>query len=167
MNRLTGYLGQAVFYALAAVLAGYFATRPVYRQVPADEAQIKLMIKHGGVRVEDCRKLTTQELSKLPTTARRPIDCSRERSPVTVLLSIDGEPIYQAELQPSGLSKDGPSKAYEKFLVPAGRHLVEVRLRDDVRDQDYKYEGRLEADLKPWQSLSVEFDAERGGFLFR
>lgn len=167
MNRIASYVGQAVFYAVAAAFAGYFSANPTYHQVPEGDAQIKLMIKHGGVRVEDCRKLTTEELSKLPTTARRPIDCSRERSPVVVLLAIDGEPIYQAELEPSGLSKDGPSKAYQKFLVPAGRHVVEARLRDDVRAKDYTYVSRLEADLKPWQNLAVEFDAERGGFLFR
>ncbi len=167
MNSLFRYSGQMLFFALAAALTGYFTTRPVYHQVPQGEAQIKLLIAHGGVRIEDCRRLTTKELSKLPSTERRPINCSRERSPVTVQIAIDGKPIYQAELPPSGLSKDGPSKAYEKFLVPAGRHVIEARLRDDVHSQGFDYEDRTEADLKPWQNLAIEFDAEKGGFLFR
>lgn len=167
MPSIAAYAGQAVFYAAIAAAIGYFAADPVYRQVPEGMAQIKLSFNHAGQRVEDCRKLTYEELSKLPTAKRRPLDCVRERVPVTVELLIDGKPMYASVLKPTGLSSDGPSKAYEKFLVPAGHHVIEAHLRDTRRDEGFDFESRHEADLAPWQSLAIDFKAEQGGFLFR
>ena len=59
------------------------------------------------------------------------------------------------------------SKTYRKFLVPAGRHVIEARLRDTKRGVGFDYEKRLQAELKPWQNLAIDFNAEQGGFLFR
>jgi len=159
--------GQAVAFAVVAAFVGYFAAHPVYHQVPEGDAQIKLALLHGGARVVDCRRLTAEELAKLPTTERRPNDCSRERVQLVIELSVDGRPIYEDVLPPTGLSRDGASKTYRKFLVPAGRHVIEARLRDSKRSVGFDYEKRLEADLKPWQNLAIDFNAEQGGFLFR
>jgi hypothetical protein len=167
MSSILGYAGQAVFYAAAAVLTGFLASQPDYHQVPEGTAQIKLALSHGGKRVEECRRLTPEELAKLPTNRRRPIDCSRARLPVAVRIVIDGAPIYEAALEPTGLSGDGPARAYEKFLVPAGRHEIVAELRDSNRAEGFDYHGRIEAELKPWQNLAIEFHAEQGGFQFR
>jgi hypothetical protein len=96
-----------------------------------------------------------------------PIDCSRERLPIIIRLSLDGHPIYEATLNPTGLSADGPARAYQKFLVPAGRHEIVAELRGSKRTEGFDYRGRIEAELKPWQNLAIEFQAEQGGFLFR
>lgn len=119
MPSVLKFGGQAVFLAAIAVVVGYFSASPRYHQIPEGQSQIKLAIQHGGARIEDCRKLTTKELSKLPSTERRPITCSRERVALTIELSIDGKVIYADVLPPTGLSGDGVSKAYKKFLVPA------------------------------------------------
>ena len=159
--------GQAIVFAAIATFIGYFAAHPVYRQVPEDEAQIKLALQHGGARVEDCRRLTAEELAKLPTAERRPHTCSRERVPLVIDLIVDGRTMYEDVLPPTGLSRDGASRAYRKFLVPAGRHMIEARLRDSQRSSGFDYEKRLETELRPWQNLAIDFNAERGGFLFR
>jgi hypothetical protein len=161
------YALQALFYAGVAALIGLLATWPPYEQLPPGSAQIKLAFNHSGERMEECRRLTTEELAKLPSTQRRVRDCSRRRLPVTVQLMIDGAPIYEAVLEPSGLSGDGQARAYEKFTVPAGRHVIEARLRDSNRTTGFDYESRFEADLAPWQNLAIDFKAEQGGFLFR
>jgi hypothetical protein len=160
-------MGQAGVLAAAAAFIGFFAAHPVYHQVPEGDAQIKLALQHPGARVEDCRRLSAEELAKLPTAERRPNTCSRERVPLVVELEVDGRPIYADTLLPTGLSRDGASRTYQKFLVPAGRHAIEVRLRDSKRTSGFDYEKRVEADLKPWQNLAVDFNAEKGGFLFR
>ena len=167
MPDFVRYAGQIVFYTACAAAIGVFASWPTYRQVPEDSAQIKLSFNHSGKRVEDCRKLTAEELSKLPSNKRRPYDCSRERLPITIQLTIDGKPIYEAVLEPGGLSSDGPAQAYEKFIVPAGKHVIEARLRDSRRSEGFDYESSLEAELAPWQNLAIDFNAEQGGFLFR
>ena len=159
--------GQAVCFAAPAAVIGYLSANPVYHQVPEDQAQIKLALQHGGARLADCRRLTAQELAKLPSAERRPNDCSRERVPLTVVLSLDGQPIYQDVLPPTGFSRDGASRTYRKFLVPASRHVIEAKLRDSKRSSGFDYENRIEADLRPWQNLAIDFDAEKGGFRFR
>jgi len=167
MPNVLKFGGQAVFLAAIAVVVGYFSASPRYHQIPEGQSQIKLAIQHGGARIEDCRKLTTKELSKLPSTERRPITCSRERVALTIELSIDGKVIYADVLPPTGLSGDGVSKAYKKFLVPAGHHVIEAKLRDSKRTDGFDFDQRIEAELKQWQNLAIDFNAEQGGFLFR
>lgn len=167
MPKLSQLAGQALFYAVLAVLVGYFASQPVYRQLPEDMAQIKLSFRHGARRVEDCRKLTPEEIAKLPPKERRPNTCSRERIPIAVELALDDRILYRAVLAPTGLSRDGPAEAYEKFAVPAGRHTLIAKLRDSKRTEGFDFERRAEIDLKPMQNLAVDFKADQGGFLFR
>lgn len=61
--------------------------RPTYEQIPNGYAQIKLSFRHGGMKIEDCRKLSYEELQKLLTTDRKPNTCQRERLPVTIEIS--------------------------------------------------------------------------------
>ena len=167
MPRLTQYLGQVAVLAAIAAFVGYFSAAPAYHQVPDGMAQIKLSFGHGGERVEDCRKLTPEEIAKLPPNERRPNTCLRERLPVTVVIELDGKPLYEDVLQPSGLSRDGPSETYRKFLVPAGPHRITARLRDSKREEGYDYQNEFEVDLAPLQNLAIDFKADQGGFLFR
>jgi hypothetical protein len=167
MSSLMRYAGQALFYAAFAAAIGGFAAWPAYHQVPENAAQIKLSFNHGGARLEDCHKLTSLELSKLPTNKRKPSNCSRQRQPILIQLLLDGTPLYEATLKPSGLSGDGQAQTYEKFIVPTGKHVILARLRDSKRTEGYDYEGRFEIELAPWQNLAIDFKAEQGGFLFR
>ncbi len=167
MLKLARIIGQGAFFAVVSAGVGYLAAHPVYRQIPEGDAQIKLALQHGGARVADCRRRTAEELAKLPTTERRPNDCSRERVPLVVALSIDGKPIYEDVLPPTGLSRDGVSRTYKKFLVPAGRHVIEAQVRDSKRASGFDYDNRVEVDLQPWQNFAIDFNAEKGGFLFR
>lgn len=162
---LKAFAGQGLFFVAVAAAVGVLSSRPVYHEIPAGEAQIKLALQHGGARAEDCRRLSADELARLPTNERRPNTCSRERLPVVVELSLDGRLIYQDVLPPTGLSRDGASRTYRKFLVPAGQHVIDARLRDTKRASGFDYEKRMEVDLKPWQNFAIDF--KTGGFLFR
>jgi hypothetical protein len=167
MSRLPRYAGQAVFYGAIAALIGYFASRPAYEQFPPDKAQIKLSLTHGAARKEACRRLTAQEIAKLPRKERRVSDCSGERLPVHVEILVDDEVLYAAALPPTGLAGDGPSRAYEKLVVPAGRHEIVARLRDSNRAEGFDFEGTARLELAPQQNLAIDFQPEAGGFLFR
>lgn len=158
---------QAVFYLAFAVAIGVLASRPAYRQLAPDQAQIKLSIAHGAERREACRRLTPAEIAALPPHERRPNTCARERLPVHVQLLVDGAVAYDARLQPSGLAGDGPARAYEKLTVPAGPHLVTARLSDSHREEGFDYERTVEVDLAPLQSLAIDFRVDAGGFVFR
>jgi hypothetical protein len=167
MPELLKYAGQALVYAAVAAAVGFFSTSPTYHQVPPGMAQIKLSFRHGGVRVEDCRKLTPEEIAKLPARERRPNTCTRERVPITIDISLDGAELYHAVLQPTGLSRDGPAETYRKFLVSAGHHRITAQLRDSKRTDGYDYRSVEEIDLAQWQNLAIDFKSDQGGFLFR
>lgn len=168
MRELLRYAGQAAVYAVAAAFVAYFSAAPAYRQVPDGMAQIKLSFRHGAARVVNCRRLTSKEIAALPQRERRPNNCTRERAAIVVRIAIDGRTVYDAVLQPTGLSGDGPAEAYEKFLVPAGRHHLEARMRDSKRTDDgFDYEKVVDVELAPFQNLAIDFKADQGGFLLR
>ena len=161
------YFGQAVIYALVALVIGYFSAAPAYTHFPADQALLKLSFSHGAPRRAECRRLSAEELAKLAPNMRRAVECPRVRPPVLVALSIDGKGIFSASLPPSGLSGDGPSRIYRQFAVPPGSHVVRAALRDTARQEGFDYEREAEIVLAAGQSLAIDFRPEDGGFIFR
>lgn len=165
MRNVAKYVGQGLVLAAMAALIGYFSSHPVYHQMAPDKAQIKLSFAHGGNRVKKCRKLTAKEIAALPANERRPNTCSRKRVAVRLKVEIDGKVIYQASLPPTGLSGDGPSRVYRKFIVEAGAHTIDLHLGDTRNPGEYNYHTRRRLDLEPWQNLAIDFKADAGGFV--
>ena len=166
MARAARLLGQAVCYLLVAGLIGYFADSPAYVHFPPDKAQIKMAFAHGGAPRGGCRRLSREELAKLPPTLRRPVTCPRGRLPILVELELDGRLLYREEIPPTGLFGDGPSKVYKKFTVAPGTHRLVVRLRDSDRESGFDYVRAAEVRLVPRQNFAIDFRPETGGFLF-
>jgi hypothetical protein len=167
MLKAPQYIGQFIAYALFAMVVGYFATQPAYTHLGQDEALIKLSFSHAGAHIRECRKLTQEELNRLPPNMRRPTDCPRERVALLIELELDDNLIYRDALPPSGLSSDGASTAYQKFAVPAGAHRLVARLRDSRRKSGFDYESTVNVSLTPQQNFVIDFRPERGGFLFQ
>lgn len=166
MAKALRYVGQGAVYLLLALGIGYFSDRPAHTHFPPDMALIKLSFAHGAQK-EECRRRTEEELAALPPNMRRPMVCSRERLPVEVELLLDGEPLYRAVLPPTGLAGDGPSRTYQRFAVPPGRHELAARLRDTGRVEGFDYERTAVVELGPSESLVIDFRAEMGGFILR
>jgi len=163
---LARYAGQAVAYAAFAALLGFFATAPAYNPIGPDAAMIKLSFTHVGQRKVECRRMSPEEIARLPPNMRLTLDCPRERLPVLIELDLDGKLLLRRELAASGLSHDRASSIYQKFVVPSGRHLVAVRLRDSARTEGFDYTRSTEVELKPRQNFVVDFHAETGSFSF-
>lgn len=166
MNRLVQVIGQLIAYSLFALVVGYFATRPAYTHLGPGKAVIKLSFSHAGAHVEECRRLTQEELNRLPPNMRRPTECPRARVPLLVEVEVDGRLLYREELLPSGLAGDGASTAYRKFPVTAGRHHLTTRLRDSRRTDGFDHEKSASITLEPQQNFVIDFRPELGGFLF-
>jgi hypothetical protein len=166
MSRLLRHGGQLLVLAAIAGLIGAFSVWPVYtHRVPA-LADIRLSFTHGAPRA-DCRRLSADELAKLPRQMRRPVECPRERLPVTVLFQIDGNVVLEATLPPSGLSGDGPSRLYRVFPVSAGEHQLVLFLRDTNREAGYDYSFEQNVALAPGQNQVIDFSPAKGGFYLR
>lgn len=158
--------GQIAVYAAFAALIGYFSDSPRHAYFPGDAAAVTLSFAHGAKRKGECRRLSREELQNLAPNMRKPISCPRERLPVVVELELDGRDLYRATLPPTGLSGDGPSRVYERFVVPTGRHTLVARLRDSKRTSGYDYTITKHVILAPAQNLAIDFRADIGGFVF-
>jgi hypothetical protein len=167
MIRLARTLAQ--FLIILALFAGVaaFANRPVYRQTPPDTAIVMLTFVHGADRKAECRRLSPAEIAKLPPNMRRVEECPRGRRPLHVELDIDGKSVLRAALPPTGIAGDGPSRVYERFVVPAGAHEIAVRMRDTPRQDGFDHQRAGRIALVPDQLFVIDFRAESGEFIFR
>jgi hypothetical protein len=162
--RIAAQIG--VIVALAAGVA-LFADWPRYHQIAPESAVVKLSFTHGSNRQAECRRRTPEELAKLPPNMRKPLECPRRRGPVYVELDLDGRTIYQASLPPSGISGDGPSRVYQRFVVPAGPHALAVRMRDTPRGEGFDHATSAAIVLAPEDNFVVDFGGAASGFVFR
>lgn len=157
------------FIVIVALFAGVAALSdwPSYGQIPKNTGVLMLTFVHGADRKGECRRLTPEEIAKLPPNMRRVQDCPRGRRAIYVELDVDGRPAYQASLPPTGIAGDGPSRVYQRFVLPAGKHDVAVRMRDTARTEGFDHERSERVELKPDQMLVVDYRPESGSFVFR
>jgi hypothetical protein len=165
MNYLR-LVGQFIVIAALFAAVAAFSDWPAYRQVPRGSAIVMLTFVHGADRKSECRRLTPEEIQKLPPNMRRLQECPRGRRPIYVELDLGGRTVFQASLPPTGIAGDGPSKLYERFVVPAGNYDVAVRMRDTSRTSGFDHERRAAVTLVADQMFVVDFRTESGEFVF-
>ena len=160
------WVGQAAVYVVIAAILGLFSAGPVYRYTVPGMAQVKLSLSHPGLRVEPCRKHTPQELAALAPNMRAKMKCSRERWPVKVELALNGKLVFSKTSAAAGVRHDGSSSFYKKFSLPAGAHVLEVRLNDAGPQSDFTQELTQSVDLSPAQNLVIGFhEGDRGFYM--
>jgi len=162
-----GWAGQAVIYGFIAIVLGGFSAWPVYRYTVPGMAQVKLSLSHPGLRVVPCRKHTAEERAALAPNMRAKMKCSRERWPVAVELSFNGEVVYSGVSAAAGLRHDGSSSFYEKFSLPAGSHVLMVRLNDAGPQSSFTRELTQSVELRPAQNLVIGFAEGSRGFYIK
>jgi hypothetical protein len=144
-----------------------FTIWPRFSQLQEGNAIISLTFSHAGQRVRECRKLSQEELNKLPPNMRKPSDCPRERHPVKVSFSADGQVLYEQILPPSGFWKDGESTIYNRIEIPAGSHELFIGMSDSGSEKGFDYTGQTGFTLAKGQHMVVEFDHLQKTFIFR
>lgn len=165
-STIVRWIGQFVAYATFVGVVGALAPGPTYRHLEPGLATIKLSLRHAGKPVAACRERTADELAQLPPNMRQPQVCPRERSALSLELSLDDRIVYAETLPPRGIHRDGRASVYERMSVPAGEIEVTVRLKDDIRASGYQYERTQRVALAPADVLVIDFDADKGDFVF-
>ncbi len=160
MNKLL----QVVLYIAFAAFIGYLSVAPAYQYADAELAVIKLSLSHAADRVEDCVKLTPDEINARALRGESLSECGRERLPLRVEVDVDGETVIGVTAEPSGLWSDGPSSVYERIGVAAGPHTITMRLRDSARESGWDYEQTVNVDLAAGRYFTITFRAANGGF---
>lgn len=164
MNKARLIIYQILAYTFFMAFIAYFSSAPTWTHTLADEAMIKVSIRHPGKIVGECRNLSEAEMGRLPPNMKVLQECPRERSPVTVEIDMDGTLIFKSTAQPSGLQKDGVSTFYGRFNVPAGEHTITATLKDDVHSQQSDYKLSLPITLAPRQVMVIDF---KDGFILK
>jgi hypothetical protein len=155
------------FALLALVFAGVvtFSNLPRHRAIAEGVGVVTLSFSHGADRRAACRPATEEELAKMPPNMRRKEICPRERPPIAVEFEIDGERLFAADIAPSGIAGDGPSRVHRDFELPAGTYELTVRMRDRP-GEDFNWQGSSIVELRPADHRVVDFRADGGGFIF-
>lgn len=160
-------LHVARFAVLTLIFAGAVSLSawPRHRSLPEGTGVLVLSFSHGADRKAACRKLTAKEIAELPPNMRRKELCPRERPSVHVQFYIDGVRRFDAEVPPSGIAGDGPSRVHQSFVLPVGTHDVKVRLRDRPGDE-FDWEVARSIEIGSATHRVIDFRPESGGFIF-
>ena len=167
MIRALRFAGGFIVIAALFAAVAWLSDRPFYRQIPEGAAVMVLTFVHGADRRGECRRLSPEEIAKLPPNMRRVQDCPRGRRSIYVELDVDGQNVYRATLPPTGIAGDGPSRVYQRFVLPARKYDVAVRMRDTARPDGFDHERRDAIEVAPDQLFVIDYRPESGEFIFR
>ena len=165
MREAVMLAGRFAVLALVASGAAALSNGPTHRSLPDGVGVLTLSFGHGADRKAACRPATAEELAALPPNMRRKEICPRERPPIRVELDIDGRAAFQADVPPSGIAGDGPSRVHRSFTLPAGAHTVSVRMRDRPGD-GFTWEASRTVEIAAADHRVIDFRPEAGGFVF-
>jgi hypothetical protein len=66
-RQILKWVAQAVAFTAFMALLGYASTQPAYHHRDPTQSQILVSFSHAGVRAEDCRPLTPEEMALAAT----------------------------------------------------------------------------------------------------
>ena len=160
--QLLRLLLQAINYAVFMAIVWYFATSPSIDIRTDNEAVLTIAFAHAGELREPCRRLSQEELNQLPPNMRKPEDCPRERSPVTIEAQLDGESVFREILNPPGLFDDGGVDIYYSAKIPAGSHRLVLGMNDSIHIEGFNHRLDRAVTVPAGRVLLVDFDRDSG-----
>jgi ferredoxin len=154
-------------YTLFMVFVGWFSVWPRYQLIGQGQAMVSLSFSHAGHRIQECRRLTQEELNQLPPNMRKIDDCPRERLPIRITFSSNGTTLYEASRLPTGWWHDGESNVYHRMVIPKGKQKLFIGMVDSGREEGFDYSLEKEIDFLAGQHVVVEFDSIEQSFVFK
>lgn len=132
-------LGRAAAGGLVVVAAtaalGWFSQAP-YGAGRQGEALVRLAWRTPGTRVEECRRLTPEELEQLPVHMRQEQVCEGRVLPYRLAVRLDGQPLADDTVHAAGARADRPLYVYREFPVSRGAHDIQVTFSRDLVPAD-------------------------------
>ncbi len=158
---------EIIAWVAFSAVVGLLSVWPRFEVFEAETAIVTITFSHAAQRVGECRRLTQEELNKLPLNARKPSNCPRERFPVRIELRSGDRVLYQDVLLPSGIWSDGKANIYERVEIDAGVHDLYVAMNDSGGDEGFDFENAAQIDITPGRNVVIRFDPEAGQFTIR
>ncbi len=148
----------------------FYLSNSSYSFYSPNDASIKVAFQHTGKRIANCdeadvikkegeryREILKTE-KRIKMNMGRLSGCPRERFPVIVELSVDGNIMLDRAYKPAGIKKDMASYAYDEFIVKPGAHRISAGLYDSGAKDKPDFTIEETVDIKPRQILLLRFD---------
>jgi hypothetical protein len=110
--------------AILALLLGAFSQWPTHEE--PRNALIRLSWRTEPARIEECRRLTPEELAEIPAHMRRAEECVGDFVDYVLTADIDGTELLVDTISPSGLRRDRPVYVLRDLPVDPGTHRLAV-----------------------------------------
>jgi hypothetical protein len=138
---------RAVGGALAIVSAGALSwlSEAPYTAEPTAHGVIRLAWRARGERVRRCRRLTPDELAKLPAHMRQEEVCERAMLPYRLRVTVDGAPAIDELVRAGGAREDRPLFVFRELSVAPGAHHITVafeRASGGDAEDEHEDEGK-------------------------
>jgi len=124
MKRMKPIMALAI--ASVAALAIAALSRAPASPLESSQPLVRLSWRVLGVRVEECRPRTEEELAALAAHMRTPQVCTGGVADYVLRVSIDGAETVRDTVRPSGARRDRPTYVFRDLPVEQGRHQVQV-----------------------------------------
>jgi hypothetical protein len=117
--------GAAVALLLTAGIGAL--SRVPYEADSADHALLRLAWRVRGARVEECRRLTPEELERTPPHMRRDEVCEGRVLPYRLIVTVDGQLVVDDSVHAAGARADRPLYVSRDVPVTPGTRRLAVR----------------------------------------
>jgi hypothetical protein len=141
--------------AIAAGFIGWLARAP-YSPPGSETAVLRLSWRLQPERTEHCRRLSQEELDKLPVHMRNPTVCERETADYQLILQIDDDAPDTTRLIPSGAHGDRPIFVLQERELEAGAHRVRVWFGPESGERKHRREEREEEERHEVGTLRLD-----------
>lgn len=116
--------GAGVVVAAAAAATTAWLSQAPLRDSAPDQGLIRLAFGVRAEQLEHCRRVSADELAKLPPHMRQTVICEGHSAHYRLRAWVDARPMVDVELTGGGVQHDRPIHALEDIPVaPGTRHL--------------------------------------------
>ncbi len=130
MSLTRRWLGAGAATLAGTLALGWLSQLP-YHAARDAEAVVRLAWRTRGTRVEECRRLTAQELEQLPVHMRQEEVCQGRTLPHRLVVVLDGRTVVDQAVYPSGARADRPLYVYHELAVRPGTHDLDITFTRD------------------------------------
>ena len=125
MSGARSWMGGGAL-ALGMTLALGWLSQVPYDAAGDAESMVRLAWRTRGTRVEECRRLTREELERLPVHMRRDEVCEGRTLPYRLVVVLDGQTAVDEDVYPSGARADRPLYVYRELPLRPGWHDLDI-----------------------------------------
>ncbi len=140
---------------VATIMVAAFSRVP-YPPVSPDYAVVRLAWRAPGQRIEQCRRMTEEELQRLPVHMRREETCAQQILPYRLSVFLDDSLVLALTIRAAGAHRDRPLYVYEELTAKPGRRKLTVRFSRELPGEPLR--GRIEGDFPDELLLEREIE---------